>query len=230
MSFSFQNILFKELFYIRKKLFLVPFYQENLKCFNFPLEVSSDVFLSYQSKKNLLVFKSSFGLFNYKIPNFILIECFSQKKTSVFLPNINCFSCAENKLLFLHTNKSNLTFNKVLSVKRDLLLGINNITKNQRIFLKLVGTGYRAWLCHKENYSFICLKVGFCEVVTLRIPKDIYIWCKEPSAIVVFGLNNFLVGSFSMRLKGLRKIEFYKGTGIINYNQKVLLKTGKKRV
>ncbi|KAK5574373.1 hypothetical protein RB653_003310 (mitochondrion) [Dictyostelium firmibasis] len=92
------------------------------------------------------------------------------------------------------------------------------------IEIKLVGLGY---VVHKVENTLV-LDVGFSHYRSCKIPGDVLVKI-EGSQIILYSINKEKVTTFVSLLKSFKKINVYKGTGILGINEKVKLKKGKVR-
>lgn len=102
---------------------------------------------------------------------------------------------------------------------------ITGVTQGVSKTLELKGVGFRALVKGKQ----LVLNLGYSHDVVVDIPEGITIECPEATVVVVSGIDKQLVGKVSAYIKGLRKIEPYKGKGIRYKDEVVILKEGKKK-
>jgi len=126
---------------------------------------------------------------------------------------------------------------KIFQKKLNNFLSYYTIYKtlNKKIIQKLIlkkiyfiGLGYKNFILN--NQLFILL--GNANYMIFEIPKYIYLICKK-NQIYIFTLNDqfFFLNNFISNLKRIKKINLYKGKGVIEFkNFKFLkLKQGKKQ-
>lgn len=92
------------------------------------------------------------------------------------------------------------------------------------IEVKIVGLGY---VVYKVGQSLI-LDLGFSHYRSCKIPSEVLVKI-EGSHIIVYSINKEKVTTFVSLLKTFKRINIYKGTGIIGINEKLKLKKGKVR-
>nr|YP_492651.1 ribosomal protein L6 [Dictyostelium citrinum]Q2LCP1.1 RecName: Full=Large ribosomal subunit protein uL6m; AltName: Full=60S ribosomal protein L6, mitochondrial [Dictyostelium citrinum]ABC60402.1 ribosomal protein L6 [Dictyostelium citrinum] len=92
------------------------------------------------------------------------------------------------------------------------------------IELKLVGLGY---VVHKVGNTLV-LDVGYSHYRSCVIPVDVVVKL-EGSQIILYSINKEKVTTFASLLKTFKKVNMYKGTGILGINQIIKLKKGKVR-
>nr|YP_010191906.1 ribosomal protein L6 [Dictyostelium intermedium]DAZ85368.1 TPA_asm: ribosomal protein L6 [Dictyostelium intermedium] len=92
------------------------------------------------------------------------------------------------------------------------------------IEIKLVGLGY---VVHKVGNTLV-LDVGYSHYRSCNIPEQVLVKI-EGSQIILYSINKEKVTTFVSLLKTFKKINVYKGTGILGINEKVKLKKGKVR-
>ena len=67
------------------------------------------------------------------------------------------------------------------------------------------------------------------EYTNIKIPSNIVIQCPSPDKISVFGICKQKVNEVVSLIQRLKKIDLYKGKGILLENTKLRLKEGKKK-
>lgn len=111
---------------------------------------------------------------------------------------------------------------------RALILNIIN-RSIQKHFKKLTlkGIGFK---CYKLNNRVMLLKIGFThKIYYLAANLDTTLVCKK-GRLLVYGNDIDLVNNLAYEIKGLRQPDSYKGKGIIFTDEKIKLKSSKKRI
>jgi len=91
--------------------------------------------------------------------------------------------------------------------------------------LELKGVGFKAEL----KGEFLSLVLGKSHDTKYLIPKDITIECPKPTEILIKGYDKQRVGHVAALIMKLRKVEPYKGKGVLLKGQRVIRKEGKKK-
>ena len=91
--------------------------------------------------------------------------------------------------------------------------------------LELKGVGFKA----EMKSGFLGLALGKSHDIKYLVPKDITIECPKPTEIVIKGYDKQRVGHVASILMRLRKVEPYKGKGVLLKGQAVFRKEGKKK-
>lgn len=102
---------------------------------------------------------------------------------------------------------------------------IQGMSRGFLIYLKIVGIGYRAHL--EKNNLF--LKLGYSHDILYKIPSSLKIFLLDPTLICLFGIDKNQVTQIAAKLRDLRKPSVYKGKGIRLLDEKIFLKTGKRK-
>jgi large subunit ribosomal protein L6 len=160
-------------------------------------------------KNNLLHMKSDFGCLIYVIKSNFILEI-TKKKTIVLFPITKYF---KNTSCNWGTQYSLLKNN------------INGLSKGYTKTLKLIGVGFRVNLDNNK----LTFKLGYSHKINYIIPFDIIIKCPKQDEIIIFGLDKQKVNEIIKKIQLLKKIDVYKGKGIILENTKIKLKEGKKK-
>lgn len=100
---------------------------------------------------------------------------------------------------------------------------IEGITKSFEKILIMEGIGYKVQLDGQN----LVLGLGFSHPVKIEIPKELKI-IVEKNVIKISGIDKEKVGSFSAKIRALKKPEPYKGKGIRYDKEFVRRKAGKK--
>lgn len=100
---------------------------------------------------------------------------------------------------------------------------IEGVTKGFEKKLIIEGIGYKA---HIDGQNLV-LNLGFSHPVKIEIPKNLKVSI-EKNIIKVSGIDKEETGSFSAKIRSLKKPEPYKGKGIRYENEIVRRKAGKK--
>jgi ribosomal protein L6P/L9E len=137
------------------------------------------------------------------------------KGQSIF-KNKNWFYCSRKK------NPFNYIYNSLIK---------DNAIKQYSFFsyygkLHMIGLGYKNFVMGNKLYILI----GDCNYIILNIPEEIKIFCKK-NQIYALSANSHLVFDFLATIKKIKKINFYKGKGIIEFKnfKFTKLKVGKKQ-
>ena len=102
---------------------------------------------------------------------------------------------------------------------------MEGISRGFLIYLKIVGIGYRAHL--EQNTLF--LKLGYSHDIIYNIPSSIKIFLLDPTLLCLFGIDKNQLTQIASNLRKLRKPSVYKGKGIRLLNEKINIKTGKRK-
>jgi large subunit ribosomal protein L6 len=156
--------------------------------------------------KNFLEMKGRFGCLNYEIKDDISLRITDRK-------TIKFFGKEKHK-------------NSILGTQYSLLKScIKGLSKGYTKVLKLVGVGFRGSLSHSQ----LILKLGYSHEVKYKIPFDIIIKCPKQNKIIIFGINKQKVNEIIANIQLLKKLNPYKGKGILLENTELKLKEGKKK-
>lgn len=131
----------------------------------------------------------------------------------------------KNKKIYLDIykkdKKSKIYWGMSRSLLYNMIYGVSNGFSKK---LEIVGTGYKAKVINK----LLILELGFSHEIIYAIPENINIKC-DNNILEITGYDKYLLGQVSSDIKKIRKIDIYKGKGIKNINEKIIIKTGKKK-
>ena len=103
-----------------------------------------------------------------------------------------------------------------------MLKGVNEGFEKKLI---LEGVGYKSQVTGDK----LVLALGFSHPVEVPIPAGLSVKA-EKNALTIVGVDKELVGSFSAKVRDLKKAEPYKGKGFRYHDEVVRRKQGKKSV
>jgi ribosomal protein L6P/L9E len=144
--------------------------------------------------------------------------------THVILKNIKSYIILDKNYVKIFTNyiKNDLTFYQQLN---SITNGVFNFFIKK---LNLVGIGFKAWVTiNKNKQKILTLKFGFSKNIILKISKEVLIFCLRPNLIIVKGPNKKITTFVAAQIRLLKRINVYKGKGILYENEFVQLKPGK---
>jgi len=150
-----------------------------------------------------LILKTNLGYINFNLPKNMNIY---QKDSYLFIDILN--------------NDKNIKTWEIIF--RNVIAGCSRQYLNR---LMLKGVGYKAFIKNKRNVE---LKIGYSHTIDYPIKESVNI---DVFKNLIIQLNSPLkdhLGSVSASLKALKKVDIYKGKGILFKREKLSLKTGKK--
>jgi len=89
--------------------------------------------------------------------------------------------------------------------------------------LELRGLGYRARL---EGRTLL-MELGYSHPVRYELPEGIEVEVRDNTKLIVTGIDKQLVGQVAAHIRGYRRPEPYRGTGIRYRDEEVARKAGK---
>ena len=106
---------------------------------------------------------------------------------------------------------------------------INNMVKGVSegfvIRLEIVGVGFRAAI----DKGILSISLGYSHEIKYMIPEGIEIKAEKPTLLVISGADKQLVGQVAAELHRLRRVDPYKGKGVLYEGKKIRRKEGKKK-
>lgn len=152
---------------------------------------------------------------------FFAKEYFYLKSLNLYLFDLNCIYISSIGFK-LKTNLTNLFLNNFQQLMKGL---------NQGFYLrfKIVGLGFkikRVFLENKKRY--LKINLGYSHHIFYKMPIDINIFVKKKSFIIQ-GLKLDILMSLTKKLQNIRIVNPYKEKGILLFNKKVVLKSGKQQ-
>lgn len=128
-------------------------------------------------------------------------------------------------LLQLTLPKSELKYKKYFFLYVSLIRNyFRGLTQPFKIHLFLKGIGFK--VAKKDQKLFF--KLGYSHEIERDIPKNLSVRIVDQNKLIIYGAHWDQVTQFASQLKQLKKVEPYKGKGILLKNEKILRKEGKK--
>jgi len=113
---------------------------------------------------------------------------------------------------------------------------IHGMTEGFSVPLYLVGVGYRVIFEDDPRGSNgggsaqrLNLKVGYSHLIYVPIPQHVKVEVPSPTKIVLFCTDKHQLGLFAAKIRQYRKPEAYKGKGIFIGNERIRIKSVKKK-
>jgi large subunit ribosomal protein L6 len=163
--------------------------------------------------KNLIEISSKLGKINHEVNSNFYLEL---TKTSQIKIKPQIDTCYLNKVV-----------KSLWGTEHRLLKNhLEGLSKGYRLALNLKGVGFKASI--SENNKLL-LKLGYSHDIIYNIPSDIVIKCPKQDQIIIFGINKVNITTIAAKLRKFKKIDPYKGKGILFENETIVLKEGKKK-
>lgn len=144
--------------------------------------------------------------------------------TRNFRPEINIV--VNDKDIVLTNTKENkqtkALWGTYASHLKNMVKGVNEGFEKKLI---LEGVGYKS----QVNGNKLVLALGFSHPVEVAIPEGLSVKA-EKNTISISGIDKELVGSFSAKIRALKKPEPYKGKGFRYFDEVIRRKQGKRSV
>ncbi len=102
---------------------------------------------------------------------------------------------------------------------------VKGVSEGYSIRIEIVGVGFRAAI----DKRMLTMSLGFSHDIKYVIPDGIEIKAEKPTLIVISGADKQLVGQVAAELHRLRRVDPYKGKGVLYEGKKIRRKEGKKK-
>jgi len=120
------------------------------------------------------------------------------------------------------TNQIKALWGTYASHIKNMVKGVNEGFEKKLI---LEGVGYKS----QVNGNKLVLALGFSHPVEVEIPDGLTVKA-EKNVVTFSGIDKELVGSFTAKIRDLKKPEPYKGKGFHYFDEVIRRKQGKKSV
>ena len=180
----------------------------------YTLKIPKNINIYYCIKKKIIVFEGAL-------------------KTKCFTLNVKIFFNKKNNTIFVSNipYKNNYVKSKILQGTTIALFKHAIIETNYKLYrkLKLVGVGYRVFQMEEPINNHIYFKLGYSHLIFFKIPNSIQCFSIKFTKLFIYGnVSCELLANTVALIKQFKKPEPYKGKGILNYNEIITLKKGKK--
>lgn len=123
----------------------------------------------------------------------------------------------------------NSTYTDYFNYIKLIIENLNPFVYDQYTYfskLHMIGLGFKNFILGKYLY----ILVGDCNYIMFRIPDSIKIFCKK-NQVFLLGENNTEIFNFMSYIKRVKKSNFYKGKGVLQFKnfKFTKLKVGKKQ-
>ena len=102
---------------------------------------------------------------------------------------------------------------------------VKGVSEGFTIRIEIVGVGFRAAI----DKGMLTMSLGYSHEIKYVIPAGIEIKAEKPTLIVISGPDKQLVGQVAAELHRLRRVDPYKGKGVLYEGKKIRRKEGKKK-
>jgi large subunit ribosomal protein L6 len=113
-----------------------------------------------------------------------------------------------------------------ISISRSHIQGLTQPFKQE---LELKGTGFKAALKSVNGKNLLVLTLGKSHDDIYEIPSNIKITVATPTQLVLESINKHALGQASAKIRRFRKVDAYKGKGVLIKGQVLVLKETKKK-
>jgi ribosomal protein L6P/L9E len=181
----------------------------------------------YLKKLHIKNIQYNFGIKkNNKHDLKILFYLNNNKLFYVVKLNNNKFYIKNNNIYFITKNRIQLL---LLNFIKNIINHFRNFQFLQYNFfykLNIIGLGYKNFVYKKKLY----LLIGDSNYIIIALPQSLKVYCKKRQ-IYFLSKDKVLLFNLINKIKLLKKINYYKGKGIIEFNnfKFMKLKTGKKQ-
>lgn len=180
-----------------------------------------------------------------RIPNNVTILYFPKKYTITFIGIFKIESLKLKVKLFLKKNiilitkknsygVSNKNKKTLKAIQKTTIALIKqcmvNATSEIHAKLILVGVGYKVLTLEnfdKKNRLFL-FKLGYSHWLYFHIPKKINLFCLKFTTLFVYCNSYTCLSKINSIIRSYKKPEPYKGKGILYFDERIILKEGKK--
>lgn len=122
--------------------------------------------------------------------------------------------------------KAKIMQGTTLAIIKHALIEINYKLYNK---VKFVGVGYRSFQMNNPLENQIFLKLGYSHMIYFRIPSPLNTYVVKFTTLFIFGNSSYNeITKLVSLIRDCRLPEPYKGKGVLRYEEKILLKKGKK--
>lgn len=181
-------------------------------------------------KKNIIKIPKNFQVIYCNTKNIIVFLKDAQKQNFklevkiVLIPNKNLIVVTDISHLPGIKSSKKVQGMTVAVIKQKLVeMSYALFTK-----LKLVGVGYRVFPYQKLKNQ-VYFKLGYSHLVYFNIPRNLTVFCYKFTKMFIYGNVSYSeLTQVASQIRSCKVPEIYKGKGILYYQEKVIIKKGKK--
>lgn len=185
----------------------------------YTIKIPENVTAFYCDKKKILTFSGPLKKKSLKLE---IKPFFSNTLNALIISDL---SHTQNSVI--HRKKSKIIQGTTLAMIKHALIEINYKLYNK---VKFVGVGYRSFQMTTpclENQIF--LKLGYSHMIYFRIPSPLNTHTIKFTTLFIFGNSSYNeITKLVSLIRDCRLPEPYKGKGVLRYEEKIILKKGKK--
>lgn len=156
-------------------------------------------------RESLASFKGPLGTIEIEIPSVL----------EFFVEEGKCYLRSKSRDVYA-------IWGTVASNLKNAVFGVSN--GFQKV-LNLVGVGYKVQKVGKD----LDFSLGYSHNILFEVEEGVEATVSKPTQIVLKGRSKELVGMVASKIAALRKVEPYKGKGVLIEGKFVLRKEGKKK-
>ena len=119
------------------------------------------------------------------------------------------------------SKEANAVWGLVRSLINNMVIGVTDGYEKK---LELQGVGYRMSMQGKK----LVMALGFSHPVEVETPEDLTVKVEDNNVLSISGISKQRVGQLAAVIRGLKKVEPYKGKGFRYQGEIVRRKVGKK--
>jgi large subunit ribosomal protein L6 len=184
----------------------------------YTIKIPENVTAFYCDKKKIITFS---GFLKKKSLKLEVKPFFSKTLNSLIISDLsNTQTSVSGK------KKAKIMQGTTLAMIKHALIEINYKLYNK---IRFVGVGYRSFQMNNPLENQIFLKLGYSHMIYFRIPSPLNTFTVKFTTLFIFGNSSYseLTKLVSL-IRDCRLPEPYKGKGVLRYEEKILLKKGKK--
>ena len=184
----------------------------------YTIKIPKNVTTFYCDKKKIITFLGPLKKKSLKLE----VKPFFLKSSNSLI--ISDLSNTQNSII--GGKKAKIMQGTTLSLIKHILIEINYKLYNK---LKFVGVGYRSFQLDNPLENQIFLKLGYSHMIFFKIPSPLNSHIVKFTTLFVFGNSSYSeITKLVSLIRDCRLPEPYKGKGVLRYEEKILLKKGKK--
>jgi large subunit ribosomal protein L6 len=181
------------------------------------IKIPNHTTVLYCQKKNILIVIGPLGQKSLKLK--LQIQIFNTQKLVII----------ESKTYLKLSNSKKKSFFSLQGTTAALIKQL--ILETSYTFykkLRLIGVGYRAFDVDHLKNKLMRFKLGYSHPIYFKSPLKSKIFCLKNTRLFIYGNSYQNITQSASFIRSYKNPEPYKGKGILYYNEKIVLKEGKK--
>jgi len=189
----------------------------------------------YLKKKYVIKIPDYVTIFYCNNSYILVVKGLKRRVVFKFNIRIKLLNINRINILFITKDNYNCVYKKkkkfksyrgtIVALIKNSILDVSLIEYEK---LTLVGVGYKVSNINLGKLKIIKLKLGYSHSIFFKVPKNLKIICHNSNKFFIIGSSLNFRSKVASIIREYKYPDPYKGKGILYYNEKIILKEGKR--